>query len=128
MAKSVSIPVAQSKYKIGDVLYDTHNMYGIYPYFFKIVGFKGEKTVVLEEMYQAFETKYYSNSPCYLCVPAESNNPQFPYVMDWVRKEKAEGRIFNKDWLGDYIKVNLGYSTHLYLRPWDGKPVQGCCD
>lgn len=129
MARSESIPTAQCKYKIGDVVCDTHNCYGIYPYFYKIVGFKGKKTVVLEEMHQAFETQYYSNSPCYLCVPAESKNPKFPYVMDWVRKEIAEGKVYDDtDWMGEYIRVNLGFNTHLYLRPWNGEPVQGCCD
>lgn len=129
MARVQSIETAQSKYKVGDIVYDTHNCYGIYPYFYKIVGFKGKKTVLLEEMCQAFETKYMSNSPCYLCVPAETKNPAFPYVMDWAHNDKAEGRVYNNiDRFGEYIKINMGFNTHLYLRHWNGEPVQGACD
>ena len=129
MARKESMDTIMSKYKVGDIVCGTHYCYGIYPHFYKIVGFKGKKTVLLEEMCQAFETKYMSNSPDYLCYPAECENPAFPYVMNWAHNDKAEGKIYNDpDWMGEYIKINMGFNTHLCLRHWNGEPVQGACD
>ena len=128
MAREQAIDVTQTDIKVGDILWDTTNCCSVRPYFLKVVGFRGKKTVVLEEMTKAFQTEYFDNDPCYLCMPAEKRTAEFPFVMDWVKSRQMEGKVYDSDWLGQYVRVNLGFNTHLYLRHWNGEPVQGCCD
>lgn len=132
MARMQTLEISQTNIRVGDILYDTTNYYSVRPYFFKVVGFKGKKTVLLEEMQKAFQTRYYDNSPAYLCMPAEKRTDEFPFVMDWVSTEKAEGKAYeSKFFKGEpfrYVLTILDWGTRLYLKPWNGEPVDGCCD
>lgn len=76
MAREQSMDTVMSKYKIGDVVCGVRNCYGIYPHFYKIVGFKGKKTVLLEEMNQASRPSICPTPPTISATPPNARTPR----------------------------------------------------
>lgn len=127
MAREQTLEISQTDIKVGDILAGCTHWYCTRPYFYKVIATKGKKTLVLREMTQAYETKYQSNSPYYESMPAECNDPRFPYI-GFCREEIVEGKIYSQDYgCGYTVKVGSGRYVP-YVDPWNGKPLSGNCD
>ena len=127
MAREQTLEISQTDIKVGDILAGCTHWYCTRPYFYKVIATKGKKTLVLREMAQAYETKYQSNSPYYESMPAECNDPRFPYI-GYCREEIVEGKIYAQDYgCGYTVKAGVGRYVP-YVDPWNGKPLSGNCD
>lgn len=127
MARKCALEISNTPFKLGDILTGTTYWYCTRPHFYKIVGFKGKKTIVVVELSKKYRTPYQSNSPAYECVPAGFNEDEFPYGCSG-RGEITECRAY--PFVNDrpFLKVGTGKYDHVWAELWDGTPQFGNCD
>lgn len=128
--------------KVGDILTGTSYYYGNHVYFYKVEGFKGDKTIILRHLREMYDSKYASNSPGYYCAPdsAELTDEQMDALFEfslannfsWHRFElgtlgEKTCRAYNSERYGEYFKI-VGDKYHPTLYRWEGDAKWGCCD
>lgn len=108
--------------------------YSHYPTFFKVVGFKGDKTVVLERIQQMYDSRYGSNSPHYHTLPLGTEYVPGAFPTQWYKvgndvHEHVEATVRALDDGGsESLPLLVLYTRFERYIPWDGKPLQGWCD
>ncbi len=147
MARRINLDNTTVKLE-GRIVYQTMSWGCCRPLFYKVVGLKGKKTVVLEKIPQAYDSKYAGNAPGYLTVPEEvvlnrspddidrklrrtwytgfeSEHRSMQPVEAYLRKSPIEGggEFYYLHSLGDNYTGSAGT-----LFFWDGDAKSGCCD
>ena len=132
---------------VGKIVYQTRGWGCCRPLFYKVVGIKGKKTLLIEKIPQAYDSKYGDNSPGYLTVPEEAVLNRSPEDVDpklyrqWFTFEcehrehnpfecyLRKGSIQDEEYYylhaprDDY---GFGSEGHFFL--WEGDAKSGCCD
>lgn len=128
-----ALNLKDTDYKVGDIIVGTTYWGCTTPHFFKIVGMKGKKTLLVQSLPCAYDSKYGSNSPYYECVPDEYDPNgrfvHFEFALRWAdRHPPEEARVYTYHGDDTFVKVGKGkYGTILCDR-WDGTPRSGNCD
>lgn len=108
--------------------------YSHYPTFFKVVGFKGDKTVELERIPQMYDSHYGPNSPHYHTLPVGTESVPAAFPTQWYKvgndvSEHVEATVRALDDGGsDSLPQLLLYTRWERFVLWDGEPLQGWCD